>query len=65
MYRILIIEDDDGIAKAISDSLLHYRIDSKIVDDFSKVMEIFRDYEPHLVLLDINLPFYDGYHYCQ
>ena len=28
-------------------------------------MEIFRDYEPHLVLLDINLPFYDGYHYCQ
>ena len=65
MYRILIIEDDDGIEKAISDSLLHYRIDSKIVDDFSKVMEIFRDYEPHLVLLDINLPFYDGYHYCQ
>ena len=65
MYRILIIEDDDGIAKAISDSLLHYRIDSKSVDDFSKVMEIFRDYEPHLVLLDINLPFYDGYHYCQ
>ena len=65
MYRILIIEDDDGIAKAIIDSLLHYRIDSKIVDDFSKVMEIFRDYEPHLVLLDINLPFYDGYHYCQ
>lgn len=65
MYRILIIEDDDGITKAISDSLLHYRIDSKIVDDFSKVMEIFRDYEPHLVLLDINLPFYDGYHYCQ
>lgn len=65
MYRILIIEDDDGIAKAISDSLLHYRIDPKIVDDFSKVMEIFRDYEPHLVLLDINLPFYDGYHYCQ
>ena len=65
MYRILIIEDDDGIAKAISDSLLHYRIDSKIVDDFYKVMEIFRDYEPHLVLLDINLPFYDGYHYCQ
>lgn len=60
MYRLLIIEDDGGIAKAISDSLSRYGIDSKIVDNFSKVIEIFEDYDPHLVLLDINLPFYDG-----
>lgn len=65
MYRLLIIEDDEGISKAIKDSLMHYGIESIIVDDFSKVMETFIEYNPHLVLLDINLPFYDGYHYCQ
>lgn len=64
MYRILIVEDDRGIADAISQQLNMWNLESKTVDDFRNVLAQFSEYSPHLVLLDISLPFFNGYHWC-
>ena len=64
MYRLLIIEDEKGIAESIADNLSNYGFETRTIDDFSRTMEIFKEFDPHMVLLDIKLPYYDGYHYC-
>ncbi len=64
MYRILIVEDDEGIARAVVRQAAMWELDAKCVTDFRNVMAEFSTYDPHLVLLDISLPFYDGYHWC-
>ena len=64
MYRLLIIEDDKGIAKEIEKSAKSYGLEARSIDDFSSIMATFDEFDPHMVLLDINLPYYDGYHYC-
>ena len=63
-YRILIIEDDKGIAEAIEQSLTNWDMQGQTVGDFRNIMEDFTRFEPHLVLIDISLPFMDGYHWC-
>ncbi len=63
-YKILIIEDDKGIAGAIEESLSSWGMQSVCVGDFRAVMEDFARFDPHLVLIDIGLPFMDGYHWC-
>lgn len=65
MYKILIVEDDVTIAKALAAHLETWDYETKCVEDFKNVMEVFRDYEPQLVLLDIVLPFFNGFHWCQ
>ena len=64
MSRSLIIEDDLLIAKMIAKGLRQWGFDTKIIDDFQNIIGAFRDYDPHLVLLDISLPFYNGYYWC-
>ena len=64
MYRTLIIEDDIGIAEAIQVQARMWNLDAACVHNFRNVMEEFTAYDPHLVLLDITLPFYNGYHWC-
>lgn len=64
MYRILIVEDDPGIAKAVAVALQKWELDARCVTDFRNVMAEFAQYDPHLVLLDISLPFFNGYHWC-
>lgn len=64
MYRILIIEDDMGIAEAIQVQTRMWNLDAVCVRNFHNVMEEFSSVDPHLVLLDITLPFYNGYHWC-
>lgn len=64
MYRILIVEDDPGIAEAIAQQAKLWDLDVKCVENFRTVMEDFSAYNPHLVLLDISLPFFNGYHWC-
>lgn len=64
MYKILIVEDDAVIAEEIRRSLLKWGYDVQSVQDFSNVLAEFAAYEPHLVLLDISLPFYNGYYWC-
>lgn len=64
MYKILIIEDDFIIAKSIKNHLLSWGYEVECVGDFKHVMTQFVEYSPHLVLLDISLTFYNGYHWC-
>lgn len=64
MYKILIIEDDFSMAQAMKNQLESWGNQVKIVEDFQNIIQEFAEYDPHLVLLDIMLPFYNGYHWC-
>ena len=64
MYRILIVEDDRGIAQAVKEQAEMWDLQAKCVQAFRNVMAEFAAYAPHLVLLDIGLPFFNGYHWC-
>ena len=64
MYKIMIIEDDKGIAEGIGNQLGLWNMDAYVVKDFRNVLSEFAEYEPHLVLMDISLPFFNGYHWC-
>lgn len=64
MYRILIIEDDLAMARAILKEMTVWGNEAEYVQDFRGVMKTFAEYDPHLVLMDITLPFYNGYHWC-
>ena len=65
MYRILIIEDDRTIANVLAEHLRTWDYEVHCVTNFKNVMEDFREYEPQLVLLDIVLPLFNGFHWCQ
>lgn len=65
MYRILVIEDDRAIADAIKTLLTSWDISAHTATDFRNILSEFASFEPHLILLDIRLPFYNGYHWCQ
>ena len=64
MYRILIIEDDFTMAGAIKKQLEAWGNQASCVEDFRNVIPAFVAYDPHMVLVDIMLPFYNGYHWC-
>ena len=64
MYRILIVEDDLPMAQAIQKEMGMWGNEAEYVQDFQNVLTIFTEYDPHLVLMDITLPFYNGYHWC-
>lgn len=64
MYKILIVEDDMTIAKTLSNHLSKWNYEMRYVTDFKNVYEEFMEFQPHLVLMDIMLPFYNGYHWC-
>ncbi len=63
MYRILIIEDDKGIAEGIREQAAAWDIETVIINNFRNVMAEFAEAQPHLVLMDISLPYFDGYHW--
>ncbi len=65
MYKVLIVEDEPGIREEVAAQLQSWGMDTHIVTDFRKVTADFAEYEPHLVLLDISLPFMNGYHWCK
>lgn len=64
-HRILIVEDDLKIASLLADTLRKYHYEVKTVESFDSILEEFTAFDPHLVLLDINLPSYDGYYWCR
>lgn len=64
MYKILIVEDDAVIAGALARQLAQWGWEARNVADFRCVLEEFTQYQPHLVLMDISLPFCNGYHWC-
>ena len=64
MYRILIVEDDSTIAEALKRHLEGWDHETVIAEDFKNIMAEFTRVEPDLVLLDIGLPFYNGFYWC-
>ena len=64
MYKLLIVEDDAGIAAAIKAQAEAWAMSCRVIEDFRGVMREFAEFQPHLVLMDISLPFYNGYHWC-
>lgn len=64
MYRLLIVEDDRGIAEGVREQAEAWDITARIVTDFHNIMAEFSRFDPHIVLLDISLPFFNGYHWC-
>lgn len=65
MYRIYIIEDDSIIAGKIKEHMTNWGFEARCASDFRNIMGEFAEYEPHMVLLDISLPFFNGYHWCE
>ena len=63
MYKILLVEDDFALASEMKKVIEGYGNEVKTIDDFQRVTEEFLEYDPHLVLMDIKLPFKDGYFY--
>lgn len=65
MHRILIIEDDSVIAGTMKKYLETWGYQPRCVTDFGDILSEFASFDPQLVLLDIALPFYNGYHWCR
>jgi DNA-binding response OmpR family regulator len=65
MYRIMMVEDDEKIRRIVADTLKKWQYDVVEVTQFDQVLQEFQQTDPHLILLDINLPVFDGYYWCQ
>ena len=65
MYRIFLVEDDEVIAGAVERHLEGWGYTVRCAQAFDRVLQEFTAFDPHLVLMDIALPFFNGYHWCQ
>ena len=65
MYKLFIVEDDIGISSSIEAITKNWGFEVKQVEDFNRVTEEFLSFQPHIVLLDIMLPFAGGFHWCE
>ena len=64
MYRIFIIEDGFSLAQAMKKQIEAWGHEVRCAEDFQNVIPAFVEYDPHMVLVDIMLPFFNGYHWC-
>ncbi len=64
MYRIMIVEDDFSMAEAMEKQIKSWGNECLCVRDFQNIIPAFAEYDPHMVLMDIMLPFFNGYHWC-
>lgn len=64
MLKVMIVEDDRVIAAALKQQLTSWGFGAECAEDFRNIMGFFTEFSPHLVLLDISLPFYNGYYWC-
>lgn len=65
VYRIYLVEDDQVIAATSGEKLTAWGFTVRCAENFSDILGEFASFQPHLVLMDITLPFYNGYHWCQ
>ncbi|MEG3342547.1 response regulator transcription factor [Streptococcus suis] len=65
MQKILVIEDDKTISQLVAKNLINWGYQVQEVQDFQMVLEQMEEFQPHLILLDIGLPFFNGYYWCQ
>ncbi len=64
MYKLMIIEDDKGIADAIKEQASLWDLDVLCAENFRDIMKDFAAFSPHIILLDISLPFFNGFYWC-
>jgi two-component system, OmpR family, response regulator YxdJ len=64
-YKIYIVEDDSSISNLLQEYISKYGFDVRIADNFEDIMIDFNTYNPNLVLLDVNLPKFDGFYWCR
>ena len=64
MYRIMIVEDDQAMTGVMKKQIESWGNEVMCVQDFQNIISAFAEYDPHMVLLDIMLPFFNGYHWC-
>lgn len=65
LYRVFIVEDDNAIAQRLANHLVKNGFDALVAQQYDAIDEEFRQVAPHLVLLDVNLPRFDGYYWCK
>lgn len=65
MYRIFIVEDDNKIAAILKNKMEQYGYEAAAATEFRELMPELEAYDPQLVLLDVNLPYFDGYYWCR
>lgn len=65
MYKIMIVEDDLTLGSTIKEGLVRWGFTSVIVEEFSDILKEYIQNKPHLVIMDINLPYFDGFYWCQ
>lgn len=65
MYKIMIVEDDAIIASQIKKRLETWGLEVRCAENFRNILPQFTAFSPHMVLMDISLPFYDGYYWCE
>lgn len=65
MFKILLVEDDSSLLSEVKDRLGQWSYEVYRIDDFSQVFQEFLTVKPDLVVLDIQLPKYDGFHWCR
>lgn len=65
MFKIMVVEDDIKISEIVLENINKWGYEGIAIKDFSEVFNNFIEYQPHLVLLDINLPAFDGFYWCK
>lgn len=65
MYKILLVEDDEIISKSIKQHLENWGFEVIATRDFKNITNEFTECNAHIVLLDLILPFYDGFYWCK
>ena len=63
-YRVFLVEDDDGIAGAVSRKFSEWGLEVRRAEDLRNVIAEFAEFSPHIVLMDVMLPFYSGFYWC-
>lgn len=63
-YKLFIVEDDMCIAELIMQRAQMWNLDCRIAKNFNNILGDFAEYQPHIVLLDIGLPIFNGYYWC-
>lgn len=65
IYKLLIIEDDKDMASVLKNLLVKWGFDTVICKDFDNILKIFEQEKPHIILMDINIPSFDGFYWCK
>lgn len=64
MYKIMIVEDDNALCTNMNEMLIKWGFDTAAVDNFENITAEFARKKPNLVIMDVNLPYFDGFYWC-